>query len=375
MNIKYILTHPIQYQSPLIRFLNKNININVAYRSNISLRSYYDKDFDKKIIINNKLLVGYKHVFLKHFGSNEVTNVKPITTEFVKNILSNNIEIIWLHGIYNWYNFVIILLAKIYKKKVFVRTETNNLKKNSLFKNILKKIYYKFIDIFIDCYLSIGTENKLNYVSHGINPKKIFNVPYVVDNDFFFIKNKQKSKKFRILFTGKLIHRKGCDILIKAINILNKDLKFKRRTEIIIVGEGQMKVKLLEFVKKNNLDNIKFVGFKKQNLIKTYYKKTSLFIMPSREENWGLAVNEAMASKNAIICSTSVGCSKDLVKNNYNGYIFKNDNHKDLARKIHKIYKNPKKLNKFKINSYKIISKWSFDECYIGLNQAIKHVQ
>ena len=97
--------------------------------------------------------------------------------------------------------------------------------------------------------------------------------------------------------------------------------------------------------------------------------------MPSREENWGLAINEAMASKNAIICSTSVGCKKDLVKNNYNGYIFKNDDYINLAQKILKIYNEPKKLSMFKKNSFKIISKWSFNECYIGLNKAIKYVQ
>jgi glycosyltransferase involved in cell wall biosynthesis len=375
MNIKYILTHPIQYQSPLIKYLNKKINIDIAYRSNVSLRRYYDREFNKKIIINKKLLVGYKYVFLKHLGTNEVTNIKPFTTEFIKNIFTNNTKIVWLHGFFIWYNFLIILLAKIYKKKVFVRDETSDLKPRSFLKFFLKKIYYKFIDNFIDCYLSIGTSNRNNYINYGINSKKIFNVPYVVDNNYFFIKNKNRSKKLKILFTGKLIYKKGCDILLKSITLLNKDIDFKHNTEIIIVGDGQMKTELLNFVKKNNLNNVKFVGFKKQSLIKDYYKKTNLFIMPSREENWGLAINEAMASKNAIICSTSVGCKKDLVKNNYNGYIFKNDDYINLAQKILKIYNEPKKLSMFKKNSFKIISKWSFNECYIGLNKAIKYVQ
>ena len=49
--IKYIISHPIQYQVPLIRFLSKKIEIEVAYRSNISLRPYYDKGFNKNVII------------------------------------------------------------------------------------------------------------------------------------------------------------------------------------------------------------------------------------------------------------------------------------------------------------------------------------
>ena len=50
MNIKYILTHPIQYQSPLIKYLYKNkIKIKVLYRSNWSVKKYYDPEFKKKI--------------------------------------------------------------------------------------------------------------------------------------------------------------------------------------------------------------------------------------------------------------------------------------------------------------------------------------
>jgi glycosyltransferase involved in cell wall biosynthesis len=98
-------------------------------------------------------------------------------------------------------------------------------------------------------------------------------------------------------------------------------------------------------------------------------------VIPSREENWGLAVNEAMASKNAIISSNAVGCAKDLIKYNHNGYIFKNDDYNDLAKKISMIFDNKKKLIKFGNNSSKIISRWSFNECYIGLNGAIKFIR
>jgi hypothetical protein len=195
--IKYILTHPIQYQSPLIKFLNKKININVAYRSNISLTKFYDKDFNKKIMLKNNLLNGYKYVFLKYLGSNRVTNYKPFTTEFIRNIFLNNSKIIWLHGITIWYNLIIIFLAKLFKKKVFVRCEINHLNNKNLIKLFFKKIFYKFIDNFIDCYLSIGSENKKAYIEYGINPKKIFSVPYVVDNSFFLSKKRRNKKSLK----------------------------------------------------------------------------------------------------------------------------------------------------------------------------------
>ena len=61
--IKYIISHPIQYQVPLIRFLSKKVKIEVAYRSNISLKTFYDKEFNKNIIIQKNLLSGYKYSF------------------------------------------------------------------------------------------------------------------------------------------------------------------------------------------------------------------------------------------------------------------------------------------------------------------------
>ena len=46
--IKYIATHPIQYQVPLIRYLSNRIKIKVAYRSNISIKKYHDKDLGRE---------------------------------------------------------------------------------------------------------------------------------------------------------------------------------------------------------------------------------------------------------------------------------------------------------------------------------------
>ena len=84
MYIKYILTHPIQYQSPLISYLvKKGIKISVLYRSNLSIKKYWDEGFGKKIKWDIDLLKGYKYDFLKFIGSNKVGNIFPITTEFI----------------------------------------------------------------------------------------------------------------------------------------------------------------------------------------------------------------------------------------------------------------------------------------------------
>ena len=71
-------------------------------------------------------------------------------------------------------------------------------------------------------------------------------------------------------------------------------------------------------------------------------------IIPSEKEPWGLVVNEAMASKCAIISSSGTGCSKDLVIEDYNGYIYETGDIYALSKIISKLIINKNKLETFK---------------------------
>ena len=374
MNIKYILSHPIQYQSPLIKFLTKKgLKIKVLFRSDMSTRKYFDTEFKKKISWGTNLLDGFDYEYLNYVGPNKVDAIFPLTTDFTNKIIEKDTDIIWLHGIKNWYNLCIIFIAKIFNKKVFIRDEANHFsKKRSFLNKIFNYFFYKFIDNFIDVYLAIGSQNKKYYLDHNIENKKIVIVPYTVDNNFFNKKNKFKNnKKLTYIFAAKLIKKKGANILLEAINILNHNKKFNYNSEFLIIGDGYMKYSLHDYAKINNLKNVKFIPFQNQKKLSELYQKSDVFIIPSLFEPWGLTVNEAMAAENAIISSSAVASAYDLVSNNVNGYRFKNGDSKDLANKILKIFKNRKKIKKYQSNSLKIISKWNFNQCFLGIQKAI----
>tara|TARA_Y100000768_G_C23976567_1_gene683380 strand:+ start:771 stop:1931 length:1161 start_codon:yes stop_codon:yes gene_type:complete len=383
MYIKYILTHPIQYQSPFIRYLTKKgIKITTLYRCDFSIKKFYDTQFKKVIKWDIDLLKGYKYRFLNFIGPNKSTLIFPISTDFIKNVFDNKTDIIWIHGIKNWYNLLIIILAKFYKKKVFLRDESHLLikgahKKRNITNKVFNYFFYKIVDNFIDAYLSIGKINKKFYLKNNIDKKKIFHVPYTVDNDFFYQKKKQKkNKKIVFLYAGKFTFSKAADLLLNAVKKLNKKHDFCKRTEFILLGDGELKSELLEFAKLNKLNNVKFLPFQKKykDLIK-YYHKADVFILPSRYETFGFTINESMAAGNAILASEECGASYDLVKNNINGYKFRNHDENDLAKKLLLFFNNKDKITNFKKNSVKIISNWSFKESYIGLKQAINFVK
>ena len=105
MNIKYILSHSIQYQSPLIKFLTKKgLKIKVLFRSDMSTKKYFDTEFKKIINWGTNLLDGFDYEYLNYVGPNKVDAIFPLTTDFTNKIIDKDTDIIWLHGIKNWYN-------------------------------------------------------------------------------------------------------------------------------------------------------------------------------------------------------------------------------------------------------------------------------
>ena len=77
-----------------------------------------------------------------------------------------------------------------------------------------------------------------------------------------------------------------------------------------------------------------------------YYKKASAFILPSYFDNWGLVVNEAIASGLPCIVSKNCGCAKDLIVNGISGLIFDPYNVKELSLLMDKIENQDKKKGK-----------------------------
>lgn len=372
--IKFLLSHPIQYQSSFFRYLHlKNIKFEVIYRSDISLKKNFDKDFNLKVKLSDNLLDGYKSSFLKYIGTNKVSFFYPINTNFIKKLFTKDTKIIVLYGSKLWINILIIFFAKFKKVKIILRDEFNNLRYRSYLNKIFNKIYFFILRRLVDYFLSVGSENTKALKYYGVPSKKIFLMPWAVNNKEFYCK-KKIFKKLNILFVGKLIPIKGCHLLLNAIKELNKYKNFKFKTKIKIIGNGILKNDLTKYKQKYKLTNVIFEGFKNQDEIKKYYRNSNLLVLPSYKENWGLVVNEAMASKNIIIVSNKVGCGTDLVKNYKNGFIFNIEKKNDLINKIKYIFNNNKKKNILMSNySKKIISNWSFDQCYSTIIKLIKY--
>jgi glycosyltransferase involved in cell wall biosynthesis len=135
------------------------------------------------------------------------------------------------------------------------------------------------------------------------------------------------SGKTMILTIGQFVPRKGFDILLQAAAQLTDDV------EIHIVG-GEPTQEYQDLCEKLGLTNICFDGFMKKDRLIRYYKAADLFVLPTREDIWGLVINEAMAYGLPVITTDRCVAGLDLVENGVNGYLVPVNDPDQLAEKI-----------------------------------------
>lgn len=174
-----------------------------------------------------------------------------------------------------------------------------------------------------------------SFMRQGFSSKKILYVPYGVNFEKFSRKLTIKPDKFRVIFVGQLSLQKGVQYLIKAWEKLNLP---KDKTELLLVGNRQ---KCFDKVLKtlNVLHNVCFCGAVSQIKLKTFYDNSSLFVLPSIQDGFGMVISEAMATGLPVICTTNTG-GEELIKKDKEGFILPIRDVDALAEKIMWCYEN-----------------------------------
>lgn len=386
--IAYLLSHPIQYQVPMIRYLNQvpDIYVKVFYSSDLSLREYYDDGFGKKVEWDVPLLGGYDHEFLPALGSkDQLTFFKPFNYGLMQRLKQGGFDALWLHGYSRFINLQAIVYAKIAGLKVFIRDEAWEKSQKRSWKNkLIKRLWFNVLKRFTDAFLAIGTCNRDYYLANNIGENSIFLVPYVVDNEFFAQKSASADtdslrkehvigqEQKVVLYASKLSERKRVLDLIQAFASLVCQEDFSlQRPFLLIVGAGELEFAAKDLINRLGLtDCAKIVGFKNQSDLPAYYALCDVFVLPSANEPWGLAVNEAMSCNAAIVASDQVGAAHDLVKDGLNGCIFETGNIRHLSEKLSHALHNSGNLGR---KSSEILVNWGFAQVADGLKRAITY--
>ena len=104
---------------------------------------------------------------------------------------------------------------------------------------------------------------------------------------------------------------------------------------MVIAGDGPLKEDLESFLDEHDLNDRVFLpGYIQYDEIPIFYGLSSCFILPSITEQWGLVINESLASGKPVLVSDKCGCAPNLVQNQEVGFIFNPMDEDDLLSKM-----------------------------------------
>lgn len=233
-------------------------------------------------------------------------------------------------------------ILRLRKIPFILNADGGIIRDDNKFKFLLKKHFIKAAKH----YLSSGkmTSEYLKY--YGASSNEIYEYPFSSLHQSDILENllphpekntykKQLSinEKKMVLSVGQFIYRKGFDVLLEACS------KLSRGYGVYIIGGGPTK-EYLDLKEKYGLENVHFVGFKSKCELSEYYKVADLFVLPTREDIWGLVVNEAMAFGLPVITTDRCIAGLELIKDYENGFIVPVERADILAKRIEEVLSN-----------------------------------
>lgn len=230
--------------------------------------------------------------------------------------------------------------------------------------------------------LVAGSRQKEYIVFLGIPADRVFLGYDVVDNDYFdreAKKVRRRGKYYRqalglpqryFLAVSRFIAKKNLCGLIQAYAEY-RCLARGKAWDLVICGSGPLEEALKR--QAGYIPGIHFPGFTQIDTLPRYYGLASAFILPSSHfEQWGLVVNEAMASGLPVLVSAVCGCATELVQEGVNGFTFDPFDLEGLARLLVKVSSGKMDLKAMGQASLEIVADFTPEVFAHNLLQAVE---
>jgi glycosyltransferase involved in cell wall biosynthesis len=329
--ILLITEHPAPYWDKSLLEISQHANVSVIYiKERVDSKPWNDQKYFPGIFFN------IKNLFL-----------------IIQLIYSSN-QII-LGGIYLPQLRLLLLVSLFMLKKVALFSDVPKVYSRSLFLVYFKRCFYKFFNLFL-----ISGQMGIDFYhnSYNIRRNKLIYFPYaweegkIIPTDFSL-------KPLKIFISNRFLERKGYDILLKAIKILEQK-QFLNQFVFVIAGSGILKEKYkLEFYQIKEL-NVKFLDWISHSNYIHEINNCHIFIHTSKFEPFGVPVLDALYRGKIVIASNGVMSAHDFIKNKKNGFLFQKENELQLANILENLIKGVYDLNEISFNARNTLKSYSF---------------
>ena len=273
--------------------------------------------------------------YIKETNSNIIISTRDIFNKWLENIKKSNcIKIGWEHNHHH-------------NNKEYANKITKSAKKLN--------------------YLVLVSKDLQNYYENRLKNTncKCIHIPNAIDE---LPKKVSTLKEKRLISIGRLSKEKGYYDLLTLYKRLNK--KHPDWT-LDIIGDGEEKEKLQNYITKTNLDKkITLHGFQNKDYINKMLEKSSIYIMCSYTESFGIVLIEAMSYGLPCVAYTSAEGAKEIIKNRENGYLIENRSQEAMINRISSLinnYDEREKIGKKARESSKKYCKEAIKEKWLNL--------
>lgn len=228
-----------------------------------------------------------------------------------------------------------------------------------------KNLIYKILDRYRnkkekdnigkwDKLIVLTNEGKLEWEKE----KNIKNIEVIPNFLSFYPLKTSECKNKTIISVGRLELQKGYDELIEVWNKL-----FQKYSDwkLEIYGEGSLKKELQEKIDKLGMTNSLLLKGVDKNIMDKYLK-SSIYVMSSRYEGFGMVLVEAMACGLPVISFDCPCGPKDIIKDGEDGFLIRNRDLNEMANKLEFLIKNEEKRKNMGEKAHQNIARYSKDK-------------
>ena len=191
-------------------------------------------------------------------------------------------------------------------------------------RNVIRSVYY------LDYFVLVSASLKNFYESHltTSNCQCVY-IPNIIDK---IPKKVSSLETKRIVSVGRLSPEKGYMDLLKVFSVIaNKYPTW----HLDIIGDGVEKERLEKFINNHELnERVTLHGFQNKDYIDKILHDSSIYVMTSYTESFGIVLLEAMSHGLPCIAFDSAEGARDLIDSGMNGYLIKNRSYVAMIKKI-----------------------------------------
>ncbi len=395
LRLAYVVSHPIQYQAPLLRrlALEPDIDLTVLFGSDLSTRAYRDQGFGVDVAWDTPLLEGFRSRFLPALHDpGTVSAITPLSRSLLRALRTESgrpaFDAVWVHGYASLNSLRAIAAARGLGIPVLLRAESwLGDRPRGRSKLLAKTAFLRLLRPFVAATLPIGSHNAAYWGTYFGRQVPQFPVPYTVDNAFFAERTATERSGLPelraelnldpnrpvILFAAKLQERKGAADLLEAYRRLCGTYALAAAPYLVLVGDGAERSRLQRLCEDAGLDGVRFAGFRNQTELPRFFALADVFVLPSRHEPWGLIVNEAMAAGCPVVVSSAVGAAADLVSDGAEGFTFPAGDLDALTGALTRCFNGSTCLPCMGQRAARRMQVWDFEADVRGLRRALAH--